>query len=65
MLNNLNPGQQEYAIHLFRQCGDRARELVADHWPVIVKFAQALLSRPILGADDIDKLIGLKPSTAP
>ena len=65
MLNNLNPGQQEYAIHLFRQCGDRARELVADHWPVIVKFAQALLSRPILGADDIDKLIGSKPSTAP
>ncbi|UGY21831.1 hypothetical protein HU675_0027900 [Bradyrhizobium septentrionale] len=61
MLNNLNPGQQEYAIHLFRQCGDRARELVADHWPVIEKVAQALLGRPILAADDLDKLMGSKP----
>jgi ATP-dependent Zn protease len=65
MLNNLNSSQQVYANHIFRQCGDRARELVADHWPVIVKVAKALLSRPILNADDLDRLIGSKPSTSP
>ena len=28
MLNNLNADQQAHANHLFRQCNDRARELV-------------------------------------
>jgi ATP-dependent Zn protease len=65
MLDNLNADQRAHANHLFGQCNDRARELVVDHWPVIDKVAQALLSRPILRADDLDKLMGRKPSTAP
>jgi hypothetical protein len=55
---DLSPDLDTYATDLFRQCDGRSRDLVAEHWPMIVKVAKALLVRPILNAADLDQLIG-------
>lgn len=50
--------QIAYADLMLQQCHQAAHNLVVDHWPAIVKVAEALLSRPILNADDLDQLLG-------
>ena len=40
-----------------RHADNKARDLVAEHWPAITMVAEVLLSIPILGEADVDKLI--------
>ena len=54
----LDDKQDEYAKDLMQQCSDEARRLVDEHWPTIVKIAEALSTRPILDEHDLDELIG-------
>ena len=62
-LKNLTPDQLEYANRLFQECAARAFELVAEHWSAIAEVAKALLICPVLNADDLNKILGVRRST--
>jgi ATP-dependent Zn protease len=58
----IDADQATFANDFLQQCNTESLNLVAEHWPAIVRVAKALLSRPVLDADDLDELIRDMPA---
>ena len=56
-INALRTEDEAEVRSFIRHADNKARYLVAEHWPAITMVAEVLLSIPILGEADVDKLI--------